>query len=285
MKFEIIKNQETLRRRRQYLAEKYPYSLESFGKIVGYEMPALRPPLPQLASLLGKSSYPRQFWGIEYYVATNNGYIDRIIPASEYYKLAFWAIADELYSIELSIERVENLQVEINKAYRSTRSVNPLSGHSSFKASTYVYALKSELGNFFFASRSLLDTIATLMHFLYGPKSKQHGSFTNFIKYASKDKNGGADETDYEMKSYIEMNLDWYARLKDTRDYITHYKSLDISFYEQSDTSIHIYLEDRFEIGELLGAVHSGISSFLKFMDGHFKERLETSTSTVRKDA
>lgn len=272
MKFEIIKDQEKLERKRQFLAKKYPYSLESFGKVVGYEMPALRLPFPQLASWLEKSLYPREFWGIEYYVATNNGYIDRIIPAAEYYKLAFRSIADELYSVALSVDRIDNLQIEINEAYKNTREVMPSSGHSSFKAFTYVYTLKSELGNFFFVSRSLLDTIATLMHFLYGPKSKQHRSFTDFIKYAVSE---AGEKVDGEMKDYIERNLDWYARLKDMRDYITHYKSLDISFYEQADESIHIYLEDRFEIGELLHAVHSGISAFIKFMDRHFKNRIE----------
>jgi hypothetical protein len=282
MKFEIIKDKEKLERKKQLLALKYPYSLESFGKVVGYEMPALKLPFPQLASLLEKSIYPREFWGIEYYVATNNGYIDRIIPAAEYYKLAFRSIADDLYSVALSVERIDNLQIEINQAYKRTREVMPSSGHSLFKASTYVYTLKSELGNFFFVSRSLLDTIATLMHFLYGPKSKQHRSFTDFIKYAVKEKSDSSEEVDDEMKDYIEKNLDWYARLKDMRDYITHYKSLDISFYEQTDGSIRIYLEDRFEISELLHTVQSGISAFINFMDKHFKNRIENMSNIAK---
>lgn len=154
MKFEIIKDREKLERKRQTIAKKYRQSVESFGKDVRYEMPALEPPFPQLASWLGKSLYPRQFWSIGYYVATNNGYIDSIVPASEYYKIAFRSIADELYSVALSIERIANLQIEINEAYKSTREVMPLTGQSSFKASTYAYTLKSELGNFFFVSRS-----------------------------------------------------------------------------------------------------------------------------------
>lgn len=282
MKFEIIKDQEKIERKRQFLTRKYPYSLETFGKVVRYEMPALRPPFPQLASWLEESFYPREFWGIEYYVATNSGYIDRIIPAAEYYKLAFRSIADELYSIALSVDRIDNLQIEINEAYKNTREVMPASGQSSFRASTYVYTLKSELGNFFFVSRSLLDTIATLMHFLYGPKSKQYRSFTDFIKYAVRDKSNLGEEVDAELKDYIEKNLDWYARLKDMRDYITHYKSIDISFYEQADGSIHIYLEDRFKINELLHAVHSGISAFINFMDNHFKSRLENLTNLAK---
>lgn len=115
------------------------------------------------------------------------------------------------------------------------------------------------------------------MHFLYGPKSKQHRSFTEFTKYACKDKSRIGEEVDDEMKDYLQKNLDWYARLKDMRDYLTHYKSIDISFYEQLNGSIHVYLEDRFEIGELLHAVYSGIFAFITFMDKHFKNRIESS--------
>src|SRR5438067_1112178 len=135
MKFEVIKDREKLERKRQYLAKKYPHSLETFGKVVGYEMPALGSPFPKLASWLEKSMYPCQFWGIEYYVATNNGHIDRIVPAAEYYKLAFRSIADELYSLGLSIARIDDLVNAINAAYKATREVMPLSGHSSFRAS------------------------------------------------------------------------------------------------------------------------------------------------------
>jgi hypothetical protein len=274
MKFEIIKDQEKLRRKQEYLAKKYPGSLQALGKVVGYEMPSLRPVFPQLASLLERSLYPRQFWGVNYFVATNNEYIERIIPAAEYFKLAFRAIADELYSMTLSVDRVDDLLVKINEAYKNTREVLPSSGHSMFKASTYVYSLKSELGTFFFVSRSVLDTIATLMHFLYGPKSKQHRSFTDFIKYATRGSSKPGEEMDDEMRDYINNNLSWYARLKDVRDYITHYKSIDISFYEQANNDINIYLEDRFEISELLHSVFSGIVNLIKFMDEHFTHRI-----------
>src|SRR5437879_12376834 len=146
MKFEIIKNEETQRRRRQYLAKKYPYSLESFGKVVGYQMPvSFQSPFPQLAAWLEKSSYPRKFLGIEYYVATNHGYLDRIIPASEYYKLAFCTIAEELYCLDLTVDRIRATNDNIDTAYRVTRTVNAATGHSSFHASTHVYDLKSEM--------------------------------------------------------------------------------------------------------------------------------------------
>lgn len=271
MKFDIIKNPEVVRSIRKQLAEKYPYTLSSFGKVVGYQMPVFFvDPFPQLTVWIGQSSYPREFRGIDYYVATNGGYLDRIIPASEYYKLAFWTIAEELYCLGLTVDRIQAIADKIDQAYRATRTVNEASGHSSFNASTHVYDLKSELGNFFFVSRSLLDTFATLMHFLRGPKSQRHRSFTDFVEFNLRED----AKSDPPIKEYFRTNLDWYYRLKDVRDYITHYKSLDVSFYEQSDNTIHVYLEDRFKLDDLVDDVHSGITKFLQFADEHFTKRL-----------
>ena len=69
--------------------------------------------------------------------------------------------------------------------------------------------------------------------------------------------------------------MEWFSRLRDIRDYVTHYKSIDISFYEQATGKIDVYLEDQFEITELTQSVHLGISAFLKFMDEHFSQRIE----------
>jgi len=113
MRFDIIKDEEKRQNRRQFLNEKYPYSLEKFGKVVCFEMPALRSPFPTLSAFLERSSYPRRFWGIDYYVATRGGFIDRMVPASEYYKIAFRSIADELFLLHQSAEAIDTLVKQI----------------------------------------------------------------------------------------------------------------------------------------------------------------------------
>jgi hypothetical protein len=276
MKFEILKDSEKSERKRKYVTEKY--SLESFGSIVRYVMPALESPFPKLSALLEHGPYPRQFWGIDYFIATNNNYIETIVPASGYYKIAFRSIADELYSINLSKTRIDRILDEINTAYRTTREVLPGTNQSSFYAYEYVYQLKSELGNFFFVSRSILDTAATLMHFLYGPKSKQHRSFSRFREFTLKNQDPKF-LTDDEMKIYMTKNMTWYLRLKDTRDYITHHKSMDIDFFEQPTGDIRVYLESQFELSGFVHSVYGGISEFFTFIDGHFTRRLTEHTA------
>jgi hypothetical protein len=279
MRFELIKSKERLKQKRQYLKEKYPYALGSFGKVVSYEMPVvIGPPFPKLAEYLREGSYPREFSGIEYYIGTNNGYLERIVPAAEYYKLAFRTIREQLHSLKTAKDRIDMFVSEINRCYQETRTVRTSTGQSAFKVQKYVYDIKSELGNFFFVSRSVLDTTATLMHFLYGPRSKHYGSFTNFIKQTLRD---ASPDQDVEMRQYFQSKCEWYYRLKDVRDYITHYKSLDVSFYEQPDTSIHIYLENRFKLDELVEDVYFGIKEFLRFTDEHFTKLLQNNASST----
>jgi hypothetical protein len=273
--FKILKDPEKIEQLQKRLKAKYPYTLEKFGKIVGYEMPALPQPFPRLLDLLEKGKYPQKFWGIEYYLATNEGYIDRIIPAAEYYKYAFRSIADKHYSLGLSVKRIEELGAEIKETYKAVRITLSRTSQPFFSVQTQVYSLKRELGNLFFISRSIMDSIATLMHFLYGPSSNPFSSFADFKKYICKAQHSSGSITDNEMKHYIESEMSWFSRLRDIRDYITHYKSIDISFYEQATGGIDVYLEDQFEVGELIQSIHDGVSNFLKYLDEHFSRRLK----------
>jgi hypothetical protein len=83
------------------------FVFESFGRIVRYVMPALESPFPKLFAFREDGPYRRQFWGIDYFIATNNKYIETIVPASEYYNIAFRSIGDELYSINQSKTRIQ----------------------------------------------------------------------------------------------------------------------------------------------------------------------------------
>ena len=78
------------------------------------------------------------------------------------------------------------------------------------------------------------------------------------------------------MTSYLKTKMDWFFRLRDIRDYLTHYKSIDISFYEQPKGGIRVYLDDSFEIYELVKSVQGGITDWLKFMDEHYTQRISS---------
>jgi len=237
-------------------------------------MPALPQPFPRLLQLLDNGPYPRKFWGIEYYIATKGGHIDRIIPSAEYYKFAFRAIADKYYSLNLTVETIEKLVQEIREIYKRRRFTVSSTAQPSFSVHNQVYSLKSELGNLFFTSRSIMDSVATLMHFHYGPSSSQFSSFADFKRYICNSRQTSGGIADEEVKQYIENDMSWFSRVRDIRDYITHFKSIDISLYEQALGEIDVYLEDQFEIMELIRSVKEGVTGFLEFMDEHFSQRL-----------
>jgi hypothetical protein len=238
---------EKIEQLRQSLSAKYPKPLTALGQLVRFEMPALPGPFPQLLNLLERGTYPRSFVGVEYYLSGKKGFIDRIIPAPEYYKFAFRWIAEKVYSLNRSVAKIEELLAEVRDIYTTTRITLPKTGQSSFSMQQQVYAIKSELGNFFFSSRAVMDTVATLMNFLYGPPSQTFNSFASFIKAATKDIPSPQTITDDEMTSYLKAKMDWFFRLRDIRDYLTHYKSIDISFYEQPRGGTRVYLDDSFE--------------------------------------
>lgn len=262
---------EELRRR---LAEKYPQPLTTLGQVIRYEMPALPLPFPKLLNLLETSHYPERFVGIEYYLAGRKGFIDRIIPAPEYYKYAFRWIAEKVYSLNRSVTTIADLLAEIQEFYTATRERIPGTGQSSFLVQEQVYAIKSELGNFFFSSRAAMDTAATLMNFLYGPPSPTFHSFATFSKMMTKDAPLIMDD---DIKDYLETRMHWFFKLRDIRDYLTHYKSIDVSFYEQRGGEVKVYLDDSFELQGLVGSVREGITDFLRFMDEHFTTRIAKS--------
>lgn len=274
MPLRIINSEAEYEQIKADLLKKYNYTLADFGAVVRTVMPALTPPFPALEDLLQTSTYPQRFNKKYYYLRTEKNFIDRLYPASEYYKIAFHSIGEDLYSMNSSIERIFELQMQINAVFAATKEKMPNTGQTSFNIATQVYQLKSDLGNFFFTSRSVLDTVATLMHFLFGPNAANHRSFSKFVEYVVQGKGGIFTAGTDDLKDYFNNHLSWYDKLKDIRDFNTHYKAFDISFYEQSDETIRIYLEDQFEMNDLLTSVRDGILSLFKFMDNYFVQRV-----------
>lgn len=276
---EIWKNAEKIEAKKQELQNEYKERLPNRSNEVRYVMPALEEPFPKLSEAIYDSKHREDFYRIYYWLETNDGHIKKLVPASEYYKLAFRAIADKQYSMRLSIKRVEALKNEIQGDHAATREVMPRTGQPSFDLNEQVYQLKSELGNILFTTRSIMDSVSTLLHFLYGPSSYQFSSFADFKKYIVKDEQGGHLK-DEEMKKYINDNMGWFSLLRDIRDYITHYSSIDVSFYEE-EGSLRIYLQDRFELNSLLDSLQDGLTNFFTFFDDHFSKKIETETPVV----
>lgn len=276
MKNDVIVDEAKVRKIQERLSEQYKKANpDTKGKLVRYVMPALRRPFENLSEWIFESNHKNKFHSKYYFIATDKNYLQQLIPASEYYKVAFSAIAEKVYAADLCLVKINKLIVQIQNAFEHNRETIQKTGQPSFNVEAEVYSLKAEIGFLFFISRSILDCIATLTNFLYGPTHKIFSSFNDFYKYITKGELGENDFSDAKLKEYFHSQMAWFHLLTDIRDYITHFSSIGIDFFETEDKTIKIYIENKFEIEETLGKIVSGISHFLIFYDEHTVQRLQ----------
>lgn len=248
--------------------------MQSRGALLRYETPAFPNAFPQLSGILEDSPHRILFRDIYYHIESEDGRIERLIPAADYYKFVFRAVADKRYALEMGLRRIHELERWIQNYYRQTRDPMLRTAEASSRVVEQVYALKAELGNILFLARGALDTIATLFHFLYGPRSHQFISFTAFARHLNQDQPDGTDP-DPAMREHIARHLSWFRILHEYRDYVTHYGSVDITFYEPEEGVVRAYLQDALEVHEVVAPVLSGLDAFCEFVDGHFAARLK----------
>jgi hypothetical protein len=272
MRFDIERDPVRIANIQTELADRHDQMMQSRGAVLRYETPPLPNAFPQLSRILEGS--PRtQFQDIYYHIRSDDGRIERLIPAADYYKFVFRAVADKRYALELGLVRIRELEHWVQRYYHEIRDPMLRGGQPSYRVVDQVYALKSELGNILFVTRGALDTIATLFHFLYGPSSPLFTSFADYIKYLDEGQESGTDR-DSAMREHIAKRLAWFRTLHEYRDYVTHFGSIDISFYEPQEGVVRTYLQDALDVHEVVAPVLSGLDSFCEFVDGHFAARI-----------
>jgi hypothetical protein len=277
MRFDIVRDPAQIARIQKRLADREQRLMTSLGALVRYEMPALPNAFPRLSRTLDGSAHRAQFRGIYYHIRSRAGKIERLIPATDYYKFVFRAVADKRYALEIGLGRLRELEHWIQRYYNEIREPMQRTEQPSLRVVDQVYALKSELGNILFVVRGTLDTIATLLHFLYGPSSGHFTSFAAFVTYLRKTHAAGAD-ADPALRAYIEEHLEWLRTLREYRDYVTHYGSIDISFYEPREGVLRTYLQDALQVHDVVAPVLAGLDSFCELVDGHFAARITGTT-------
>jgi hypothetical protein len=273
MRFDIERDPVRIAKIQTELAERHGRMMQARGALLRYDTPSLPSAFPQLSRILDGSSHRTQFSDIHYHIQSEDRRIERLIPAADYYKFVFRAVADKRYALELGLGRIRELERWIQRYYHDIRDPMERTAQPSYRVVDQVYALKSELGNILFVTRGALDTIATLFHFLYGPSSCQFTSFAAFMKYLNQSQ-AGETEPDRAMREHIAQQLDWFQTLHEYRDYVTHFGSIDISFYEPQEGVVRTYLQDALEVHEVVAPVLSGLDSFCEFVDGHFAARI-----------
>ena len=277
MRFDIVSDPAKIARIQKRLADRDQQQLASRGALVRYELPALPSAFPQLSRILLGSTHRARFFGVHYHIKSRDGRVERLLPAAEYYEFVFRAVADKRHALELGLGRLHELERWIQRYYYELRDPMLRTDQPSSRVMDKIYALKSELGSILFLARGSLDTIASLLHFLYGPRSAHFRSFGAFVKYLKQAHAAGAD-ADPALREYIEGHLEWFWVLREYRDYVTHYGSIDISFYEPRQGMLRTYLQDATQVHDVVAPVLAGLDSFCQFVDGHFAARVSGTT-------
>jgi len=273
MRFNIVADPAKIARIQKRLAERDRQLATSCGALVRYQPPALPNAFPQLSRILDSSARRAEFLGIHYHIESKNRRIEQLLPAAEYYKFVFRAVADRRYALELGLGRLRELERWIQQYYHEIRDPTLRTEQPSQRVVDKVYALQSELGCILLLVRGALDTIATLLHFLYGATSSHFRSFAAFVDYLHKRHAAGVD-ADPPLSGYIEEHLKWFQILREYHDYVTQYGSIELSFCEAREGVVRTYLQDALEVHEVVAPVLAGLDSFCQFMDGHFAARI-----------
>lgn len=273
MRFTIVSDPAKVARIQQRLAERDQRLMAARGALVGYEIPALPSAFPRLSRALDSSLHGAQFSGIHYHIRSHHRKIELLLPAAEYPRFVFRAVADQRYAIELGLGRLGELEHWIERYYQETHEPALRTERPSYRVVEKVYALKGEVGNILLLVRGALDTVATLVHFLNGPGTSPFRSFAALVRDLKKQHAAGADG-DPALRAYVEGHLEWFRILREYHDFVTQYGSIDVSFYEPTEGVVRTYLQDALQVHEVVAPVLAGLDAFCEFVDGHFAARI-----------
>jgi len=277
MRINIIADPTKIARIQKRLAERDRQLLSSRGPLVRYETPALPNAFPQLSRILDGSTQRAEFQGIYYHLESTDRRIEQLLPAAEYYTFVFRAVADRRLALELGLGRLRELEDWIQRYYYEVRDPLLRTKQPSQRVIEKVYALRSELSSILLLARGTLDTIATLMHFLYGSRSPHFRHFAAFVDHLNQRHAAGVD-FDPPLREYIAEHLELFWTLREYHDYVTQYGSVDISFCEPREGLVRTYLQDALQVHEVVAPVLVELDAFCQFIDGYFAARMAGTT-------
>jgi hypothetical protein len=190
------------------------------------------------------------------------------MPAAEYHHFAFRAIEEKIASFEWSYEQLGELRQRCQEALDAGH-VLPSSKQPVTFLGDEVLSIKSHIGNILFVTRSLFDTFASLLHFLYGPESKVYKSFKTVRNDA---RTGTLDDAIF--REYVLRKLGWFDTLRGFRDLVAHGSRLDLGMHRASGGELKLVLANHLVLADLLANTREGIAEFISFADEHFGARL-----------
>lgn len=235
------------------------------GSTVCYNQPLYEQPLAQLQSAIYTGASLDKLKGRYYRIQSNGGYLHQYYPAVEYYKIACRMICDNVHTIFLARNDIQNVQRAIDDIHVNRKEKLP-GGQTKLSFDKEIYQLRSSLTTYVFSVRATLDTIASIFQTVYGPQIGQHISFNGLIKHVL---GGKCAIDDPVLATFLKDDMEWFVLLKDVRDYLAHFGAIKFSLKESASGSLSIEMFRGMNIAGFIGVVDSGFYRILEFLDDH----------------
>lgn len=263
MRFELVSDKAKATRQPPLRPEKITFPCMP-GKTVCYHQPLYKQALVNLQAAIHDSCALGKLKNRFYRIESNNGYISEVYPAVEYYKIAFRMIQDNLHTIMIAQNEINQSIRDIQKEFRDKKEQLP-SGQLKISFDKEIYKIRSDIFTFTFSARAALDTIASVFQTIYGPEIGQYVSFNSLLKRFLKDD----ALIDKELSTYLRKNLEWFNLLKDVRDYLAHFGALHFTLKEQHPAPVTIEIFRNIEVSFFVSEVQRGFHDLLKYFDEH----------------
>lgn len=264
MKFELISNQEKALKRASGRNNRYEFHARK-GSTICYQQPLYEQPFPLLLEAIYKGNTLSKLKSRYNKIESNGGYLHQCYPAVEYYKIAHRMIRDNTHTIRFSLDEINKAQRAIEDIYTTSKEKLP-GGQTKLSFDKEMYQLRSSIFTFVFSVRATLDTVASLFQTIYGPQIGQHISFNGFMKYITGNNSHIKDPV---MCEFIRTKMEWFILLKDIRDYLAHFGSINFLIKEVEPSVLSIELFKDIEINNFIETVDNGFQELLMFLDGH----------------
>ncbi|MCI5162250.1 MAG: hypothetical protein D3917_09575 [Candidatus Electrothrix sp. AX5] len=185
MKFDTVLNKEKAYRNTVDTTDMIEFK-PCEGNTVCYHQPIYENSLLSLRNSIGGSQALKNLAGKYYNIRTNNKYISEVYPTVEYHKIAFRMIRDNLHTIMLSKQEIAATSKSIQTIFAEQPEFLD-TGQRKISFDKEIYKLRSDISNFTFTIRTVLDILSTLFQTIYGPQAGQYSSFNSLLKQLNKD--------------------------------------------------------------------------------------------------
>jgi len=197
--------------------------------------------------------------------------------AKEMYRHIIMDINVKISMINSELHRFLSDKVEVFGQVSKSKK-NLKTGQKEVKFNTEYWHILNDIELLIVLIRSVLDLMTQLTPmFFFDKNPPPNQSFTKQINWFYRRKQ------DLRLLGYFDENLDWFKRLREIRNDISHYGSLQLSFKEESDQIKLIVHTRKFDL--LLGEIDierefiriiEGFNCFIKFYEQHFLNQIKS---------